>query len=77
MEMEFEDQTIEGTEEEVAPEAAMPDQFEFAEWRLAAKGNAETMEKLVAHLEKTQVGRQLERGRALLAQHHSTGNGGQ
>ena len=45
----------------------LPEQFEFAEWRLTVKGKPETMQKLVDRLENTQVGRQLARGRRMLA----------
>lgn len=69
---------IEPTESETAAEAAeamLPEQFEFAEWRLTVKGNADTMTKLVERLAQTQVGRQLEQGRRLLASRGMARNG--
>ena len=56
-------------------EAELPEQFEFAEWRLTVKGKADTMVRLVERLERTQVGRQLEAGRRLLQAQHLGGNG--
>jgi hypothetical protein len=66
---EFGDQpTMEATETvEEQAEAALPEQFEFAEWRLTVKGKSDSMQKLVERLERTQVGRQLAEGRRLLA----------
>jgi hypothetical protein len=57
-------------------EAALPEQFEFAEWRLTVKGKPESMQRLIERLEQTQIGRQLEAGRRLLSA-TQLGNGGQ
>jgi hypothetical protein len=62
------------TEAEQA-EAALPEQFEFAEWRLTVKGKPDSMRRLVERLEQTQVGRQLEAGRRLLSATQLGGNG--